>query len=118
MNNFPFFHLTLFTLERAMGIEPTTQAWEARILPLNYARIQVVLYSFWLIIQLLKRDNTAPFSQIKLRIFSSVFNIVLIEKYHYEKSAFSFFKCSNNPCRNLTTFFFRNRCNRNPKPQG
>ena len=48
MNNFPFFHLTLFTLERAMGIEPTTQAWEARILPLNYARIQVVLYSFWL----------------------------------------------------------------------
>ena len=35
-----------FTLERAMGIEPTTQAWEARILPLNYARMQVVLYSF------------------------------------------------------------------------
>ena len=25
-------------LERAMGIEPTSQAWEARILPMNYAR--------------------------------------------------------------------------------
>ncbi len=24
--------------ERAMGIGPTYQAWEARILPLNYAR--------------------------------------------------------------------------------
>ncbi len=25
-------------LERAMGIEPTSEAWEASILPLNYAR--------------------------------------------------------------------------------
>ncbi len=25
-------------LERAMGIEPTSKAWEALILPLNYAR--------------------------------------------------------------------------------
>ena len=25
-------------LERAMGIEPTSEAWEAPILPLNYAR--------------------------------------------------------------------------------
>lgn len=25
-------------MERAMGIEPTYQAWEARVLPLNYAR--------------------------------------------------------------------------------
>src|SRR5690606_25620279 len=25
-------------LERAMGIEPTTKAWEALVLPLNYAR--------------------------------------------------------------------------------
>ena len=25
-------------VERAMGIEPTYQAWEARVLPLNYAR--------------------------------------------------------------------------------
>lgn len=28
-----------FFVERAKGIEPSTQAWEARILPLNYARI-------------------------------------------------------------------------------
>ena len=28
-----------FLVERAKGIEPSTQAWEARILPLNYARI-------------------------------------------------------------------------------
>ena len=25
-------------MERAMGIEPTSEAWEASILPLNYAR--------------------------------------------------------------------------------
>lgn len=30
--------LVLSELERAMGIEPTYQAWEARVLPLNYAR--------------------------------------------------------------------------------
>ena len=28
-----------FLFERAMGIEPTYEAWEASILPLNYARI-------------------------------------------------------------------------------
>ena len=28
-------------MERAMGIEPTSRAWEARILPMNYAR------NFW-----------------------------------------------------------------------
>ena len=27
-----------FMLERAMGIEPTLAAWEAAVLPLNYAR--------------------------------------------------------------------------------
>ena len=26
-------------MERAMGIEPTSKAWEAFILPMNYARI-------------------------------------------------------------------------------
>jgi hypothetical protein len=30
--------LTCGILERAMGIEPTSEAWEASILPLNYAR--------------------------------------------------------------------------------
>ena len=25
-------------MERAMGIEPTSEAWEAPVLPLNYAR--------------------------------------------------------------------------------
>ena len=26
-------------LERAMGIEPTTSAWKAEVLPLNYTRV-------------------------------------------------------------------------------
>jgi hypothetical protein len=26
-------------VERAMGIEPTPEAWEAAVLPLNYARV-------------------------------------------------------------------------------
>ena len=29
-------------LERAMGIEPTTSAWKAEVLPLNYTRISLV----------------------------------------------------------------------------
>ena len=29
----------LFVVERAKGIEPSSQAWEARILPMNYARV-------------------------------------------------------------------------------
>lgn len=29
------------TLERAKGIEPSYRAWEALVLPLNYARIEV-----------------------------------------------------------------------------
>ena len=34
-----FLSLHIFTLlERVMGIEPTSQAWEARILPLNHTR--------------------------------------------------------------------------------
>ena len=28
----------VFFLERAMGVEPTSKAWEAFILPMNYAR--------------------------------------------------------------------------------
>jgi hypothetical protein len=27
-------------LERVMGIEPTLEAWEAAVLPLNYTRIE------------------------------------------------------------------------------
>ena len=47
-DSIPFFSVTRkkdillgmsFFVERAKGIEPSTQAWEARILPLNYARI-------------------------------------------------------------------------------
>ena len=30
---------TLKYVERVMGIEPTYQAWEARVLPLNYTRM-------------------------------------------------------------------------------
>ena len=31
-------------MERAMGIEPTALAWEARVLPLYDARVRVQLY--------------------------------------------------------------------------
>ncbi len=31
-------------LERVMGIEPTTSAWKAEVLPLNYTRISIVMY--------------------------------------------------------------------------
>ena len=34
-----FCRVSLF-LERAMGVEPTSKAWEAFILPMNYARIE------------------------------------------------------------------------------
>ena len=32
--------------KRAMGIEPTSEAWEASILPLDYARITVITKYF------------------------------------------------------------------------
>jgi hypothetical protein len=32
-----------FCMERAMGIEPTTAAWEAAVLPLNYARTKCTI---------------------------------------------------------------------------
>ncbi len=32
------FKLYLIELERVMGIEPTLEAWEASVLPLNYTR--------------------------------------------------------------------------------
>ncbi len=36
-------------MERAMGIEPTSRAWEARILPMNYARNSIDLLSLSLL---------------------------------------------------------------------
>jgi hypothetical protein len=30
----------IFKMERVMGIEPTTRAWKALVLPLNYTRIK------------------------------------------------------------------------------
>ena len=36
-------------MERAMRIELTTEAWEAPILPLNYARLYISLYTFYYI---------------------------------------------------------------------
>ena len=35
----------IFALERIMGVEPTCSAWEADILPMNYIRIFLKLYS-------------------------------------------------------------------------
>ena len=34
-----------YYMERMMGIEPTLQAWEARVLPLNY--IRKILYTHY-----------------------------------------------------------------------
>ena len=31
-------------MERATGIEPATSAWEADVLPLNYARNRTLIY--------------------------------------------------------------------------
>ena len=35
----PYMTALQSSMERAMGIEPTSRAWEARILPMNYARV-------------------------------------------------------------------------------
>ena len=32
-------------MERAMGVEPTSKAWEALVLPMNYARIKAAAKS-------------------------------------------------------------------------
>ena len=34
----------MHSMERATGIEPALEAWEAPVLPLNYARIGQLLY--------------------------------------------------------------------------
>jgi hypothetical protein len=44
-----------WNLERAMGIEPTSEAWEASILPLNYARSDCST-----------NDSTTPRKRLKL----------------------------------------------------
>jgi hypothetical protein len=44
-------------LERAMGIEPTSEAWEASILPLNYARSIITKYEVnFALMQLTERE--------------------------------------------------------------
>lgn len=42
----------LFHMERAKGIEPSSQAWEACILPMNYARMRyfIILPSLALLV--------------------------------------------------------------------
>lgn len=37
--------LAFLFMERVMGIEPTSQAWEAGILPMNYTRIDGMYYN-------------------------------------------------------------------------
>ena len=48
-------------VERAMGIEPTLSAWEAEVLPLNYARVDRILAA---------PINPAPLAVIRLSSFS------------------------------------------------
>jgi hypothetical protein len=33
-------------MERVMGIEPTTSAWKAEVLPLNYTRMSQIMLDF------------------------------------------------------------------------
>ena len=35
---------SILSMERAMGVEPTSKAWEAFILPMNYARKHYEIY--------------------------------------------------------------------------
>ena len=53
-------HKDVRILERAMGIEPTTKAWEAFILPLNYAREQIefITSSKFVKIIIINKQNT------------------------------------------------------------
>ena len=37
-NQLSYRPFSLLTMERVMGIEPTTSAWKAEVLPLNYTR--------------------------------------------------------------------------------
>ena len=37
-------HMTMVSMERVKGIEPSYEAWEAAVLPLNYTRISGGLY--------------------------------------------------------------------------
>jgi hypothetical protein len=53
-------------MERAMGIEPTSEAWEASILPLNYAR------SVWE-----RDDSTTSGKREKLRVSKGEHDAIL-----------------------------------------
>ena len=53
-----------------MGIEPTSQAWEARILPMNYTRIGLGYYSMGLfVLQQKSFDFFLPEPLLRLRLF-------------------------------------------------
>ena len=53
----------LANLERAKGIEPSYAAWEAAVLPLNYARLVILL------------------KQALLALFSSVFRLMHVANH-------------------------------------
>jgi hypothetical protein len=38
---------SIFPMERVKGIEPSYEAWEAAVLPLNYTRVPRILRAFW-----------------------------------------------------------------------
>lgn len=44
-------------LERVKGIEPSSQAWEARILPMNYTRMVIIDEKYYTIFYKKKQDN-------------------------------------------------------------
>ena len=35
--------ITSFHMERVMGLEPTSSAWKAEVLPLNYTRLNLIV---------------------------------------------------------------------------
>lgn len=58
--------------ERVMGIEPTYPAWKAGVLPLNYTRISVILFSTKIII-----SQVLDFGKHFLRDFQQLSKIPL-----------------------------------------
>jgi hypothetical protein len=54
----------MVVLERVMGIEPTTSAWKAEVLPLNYTRIYYI-YIYVVMVGKTGFEPATPWSQTK-----------------------------------------------------
>jgi hypothetical protein len=57
-------------LERVMGIEPTTLAWKARVLPLNYTRVNNMKLNVNFVNRILSNGGSGRNRTADTRIFS------------------------------------------------